>query len=214
MNQPKPFDYHAFIHELRQHHNQSENFDGRQRSPDHQIFKVWRHDLAALINRINGLGYQVNCGIAHRAFDIRAAYAAVSAAAKEHQFNQDLEDTWIETRAILEDYEKYGDPKTAISAKQAEATANSMAEPKPKAPLKWDKEATFKWYWENTPAGVLWKAALTLAAVFASGLGVGFFLEKRLPEVQKLRQSQELAPMPILKSSASQPNTPVTGTTK
>lgn len=145
---PKPFDYSAFIEELRESRDVAENFTEAQQHHESNVFKVWKHDLVQLINKARKLGYTVSCNVEVRTFYNRFASGNPY---PNPQFLQHLHETWIEIDHLVRDFEKYGDPKLLPSASDTLAPVPASAPP-PKEPLKWSKEATLKWYLENTPA--------------------------------------------------------------
>ena len=73
----------------------------------------------------------------------------------------------VELNTIINNFDKYGDPKITMNSVVAEAF------PAPKEPLKWNKEATVRWYWENTPATTVLTVLLAFVGVFSAGYGIG-----------------------------------------
>lgn len=172
--EPKPYDYPTFINELRVLISQAEQFARADKDRASAVFKQWRHELLDSLNRIQVLGYTINTNIETRKFTMVYAKSALEQLRK---FESAVEETLIELRLVIRNYERHGDPKAVPVAvpKKKQSLAefasdtfdalNTPVKPTPKQPLKWEDKPTLAWLWHNMPAS----AWLALAGAFGLG---------------------------------------------
>lgn len=201
----KPFDYAAFIGELRALRDSFSNPPSNHRTRDSLEFKLWRHQVSDLIDRIEAKGYDINCRISDRQFRVMS-YASISPREQQAAFDKAHAETMIEINTIISNFEKYGDPKATPPAPAiAPSPPPGHA---PKQPLEWNKEATFMWYLKNTPVATLWAFGVVVFGLIGGALLVGIFIEKRWPEAKPpvvADQASKVLPPQDRKPAASQP---------
>jgi hypothetical protein len=71
MNQPKTFNYDAFITELTQLVDKAEQFTIFDKDASADSFRKWEHEANDLIYHIERQKYHVNCDLRNRPFAIR-----------------------------------------------------------------------------------------------------------------------------------------------
>jgi hypothetical protein len=177
----KPFDYAAFIEELRVLRDSFSDQSLIHRTYDADEFKLWRHQLSDLIDRIEARGYDINCHIRGRQFRV-FSYSPITQREQQAVFDRALADTMIELGTIINNFERYGDPGAATPTSAPIPTPSQDFETK--QPLEWRKEATLSWYFKHTPAATLWTIGAVVSSLIVGAFFLGIFVEKRLPEAK------------------------------
>ena len=201
---PKPFDYAAFIHELSILRDSFVNAPANHRTHNSQEFKLWRHQIIDLIDRIQAKGYDINCRISGRQFRVMS-YASISPREQQAAFDRAHAETMIELNTIISNFEKYGDPKATHQAAPALSPSPDHA---PRQPLEWNKEATLMWYLKNTPATTLWSFGACVCALVTGAFLLGIMIEKRWPDAKPLVAADsalKILPPQYQSPAASQP---------
>jgi hypothetical protein len=209
----KPFDYAAFIEELRVLRDSYADPPSNHRTYDSLEFKQWRHRLSDLIDRIEAKGYEINCGIGHRQFRVMS-YASISSREQQAVFSKAHAETMIELNTIISNFEKYGDPN--LTPAVPALTPSHPPESTTVKPLEWNKEATLSWYVKNTPVATLWGFVAVVFFMLVGAYGVGVAVEKRWPEAKSRavsdlastalpQQPTRAASKPVSNSSVVQP---------
>ena len=179
---PKPFDYAAFVNELRILRDSYANPPSNHRTCDSGEFKQWRHQVSDLIGRIELMGYNINCRINSRQFRV-IAYAVTSTREQQAAFDKAHADTMIELNTIISNFEKYGDPH-GTSRTPVQTPSPSYSAPIQTPPLEWTKDATLMWYLKNTPLRTLWTFGTIFVAAMGAAFWTGTVFEKRWPEAK------------------------------
>jgi hypothetical protein len=165
-----PFDYAAFIAELRELVVRAKEFRQDERSPNSQSFRRWRHETEELIHRINRLRYDIACAIEGRSFQVMA-YGSISAREQHERFDVDMNDTVAELELVISRFDKYGDPKVTPTARgdveHAMLTAEVSATP---SPLEAPDKVTVGWLLAHVP--IAWYVTLGAACVVIFGAGM------------------------------------------
>jgi hypothetical protein len=179
---PKGWNYAKFIEAIREliplaqklHESPSNIYD-----PE---FKEWRHTLLDAVERIEALGYSINTRVLGRNF---APTESVEED-PDYEFTQAMEETLIELKLVVKNYEKYGDPNVSSRlyaietvpvqdlAPISDANANPHAVSKTVEPLLFEKEKmTLRWVLDNVPVQFwLWLGSAGVA-LFIAGFSVG-----------------------------------------
>lgn|GEM_PF-6571630 len=169
MHSPKPFDYTAFIDELKSLIERGRKFSDSDRNHNSQGYRAWRHEVLDLIHRVNRLRYDINCGIGGRQFQVMS-YATTSAREQRQAFDRDLEDTLTELELVVSRFDKYGDPKAkAVAAPEPlnpAATAQAPTQPKS---LAVPEKVTFAWLWTHVPLTLVGMLLVSYGIVFTTG---------------------------------------------
>lgn len=198
----RPFDYAAFIDELRQLLKEAETFPAKARRHDSPEFRAWRHRVADRLLEVKRLRYSVNTDISGRQF--RPLYNA-NERERSERFDGDLSDTINELALVVRNFDTYGDPhgnrtmptdasSSELSAARAEIErlAREGAElrdqlhvaneelRKAKETLSPPDKVTLKWLWEHMSWAGWSVLAGVVGAFFAAGLTVGGLLAKLL----------------------------------
>ena len=168
----KPFDYAAFVAEISDLVARAERL--KERDHEATVFREWRHETQDAINRVRRLRYPVACGLAQRTFMTRRIDGSLEV------FNRDMEDTLIELRLIVKNFNKHGAPEvdTPLTFGKAprvedDKTDESMvAEAKPGEIVLPDK-MSIPWIWHNSHWSVPVAAGSALIAVFSAGTVFG-----------------------------------------
>lgn len=167
---PQLFDYHAFIEELRILHGAFRDPPHNHRTASSLEFKQWKHELVTLIDEVQSLGYEIQCGVALRAFRVASTYYPVPNREQLAAFDRDLEDTNLEIQTILKRYESYGDPKRNVSATATVSLVEETSSNQLKAPEK----VTWNWLKEHVPVGpAITVISTVVTACFLGGIYVG-----------------------------------------
>lgn len=99
--------YSQFIGELRALLERGKtlyDLDGRHEDPG---FQRWRHEVTDLIKRIEHEGYDTNCHIAERLFDVEyGSYKGNPTPGRIAAYNLDLQDTLNELEIIIGRFDK------------------------------------------------------------------------------------------------------------
>lgn len=103
--------YKDFITEIKPLLEEARSLFNADQLHENPQFRKWRHKLTTKINTIDEQGYWVNCGVESRSFDIMT-YSSVSKKERLDVYNRDLQDTINELETVIDDFNKYGDPKT------------------------------------------------------------------------------------------------------
>lgn len=194
---PRTFDYPAFIAELRVLRDSFANPPTNHRNHLSPEFQRWKHELCDLIARVeSACGVGVNTAIRGRRFQVMAL-GSITPREQLEAFNQAHTETMIELDTILSNYEKYGDPTAKLNG----APVIASPEEPPVERLKWNKEATLRWYVENTPATTMMAVLLAFFAVFSAGYGVAQW-KAELPKTATVEALGSVLPQ---SNSASQP---------
>lgn len=176
-----PFNYAAFINELTVLRDSFANPPLNHRTHDSLEFKQWRHQVSDLIERIESTGYDINCRIGQRRFRVMS-YGSITPREQQETFNNAHAETMIELNTIINNFEKYGDPKATSPVPALESSISpDFAN---KKPLQWEKEATLMWYLNNTPAVTLWGFGVVFVSLVLGAFFLGIAIEKRWPEVK------------------------------
>jgi len=165
---PKPLDYLAFVVELRQLIDEARGLEtiGRWDANDN-VFRRWRAKLIDLLAQIRKAGYKdVRCEVGAVEF---AYYGPGDAKYAARHFERHLDDTLIEIQLIVDNYDKYGDPKEP----ETEAIAEPATAPEATPTLLPPEKVTIPWIWKNVSIPLLVGGSIFLAAVFAFGLTLG-----------------------------------------
>lgn len=162
---PAVFDYSAFIAELQTLLKDADDLPAEQCSHDSIVFSYWRRRLTQIIKKTRGLGYSVDCDVEIRNFGSQNAATSTEAL---RTFSEHLKLTCVEIGVIIQDYLKYGAPQ------RHESHQTQPAPTVEKPPLKYDKEATLKWYINNTPAKTLWGFILFVSTTAVGSFGLGY----------------------------------------
>ena len=104
--------YSQFIDELKVLGNDAkELIDAPMRHHDSK-FRKWRHRVTDLIYQLENMGYNINCNIRDKLFDVYESGYGEEPRNKERldQYNLDLSDTINELDTIIHNYENFGDP--------------------------------------------------------------------------------------------------------
>ena len=126
--------YRDFVKELRPLVDQAKHLVDLNGIHENPIFRKWRHEVTDLIERIESVGYTVNCSIRQKRFDRRGSYTYTPTAHDRIEaFNRDLQDTINELATVIDRFYKFGDPK------------GSIASPGPSNPLKAPEKITAAW---------------------------------------------------------------------
>jgi hypothetical protein len=93
-------------------------------------FRVWRHRLTDLLERVSEEGYTVNCKVATRSFDCRATYEyAPSNNERLAAYNRELQDTVVELETIMDHYATLDEPKRCFVGQFRSIAARYDLEP-------------------------------------------------------------------------------------
>jgi len=196
-NTTKPFDYAAFVDELRVLRDSYADPPPNHRNAESLAFKQWRHQLSDLIGRIEAKGYHINCRVNERRFRETASWSQ-PARDRKSAFDTAHAETMIELDAIISNFQKYGDPK---EPPQVPLLASLHADPAPRERLEWNKEATFSWYLQNTPVGTIWAFMGIVATLMYGSYRVGVTVERWWPEVKpSAATDHELKTVPKVQS--------------
>lgn len=135
------------------------------------VFKEWKHRLIDLLQRIEAQGYEVNCGVRTRHFSPLVYPMALGPTGKNQRdseaFFDAVNQTLLELRTIIENFERYGTPPKKRGREGA--TPNLVDEPSmPKvSPVLADpQKVTLVWLWQHVPVS-MWAAAAALLGASA-----------------------------------------------
>ena len=176
-----PFNYAAFIKELTDLRDSFANPPLNHRTHESIEFKQWRHQVSDLIERIESKGYDINCRIGQRRFRVMS-YGSISRRELQEAFDNAHAETMIELNTIINNFEKYGDPKARSSVPVLDPLIFPDFEKK--KPLEWKKEATLMWYFNNTPAVTMWGFGVVIVSLILGAFLLGIAIEKRWPEAK------------------------------
>jgi hypothetical protein len=155
------FTYRDFVEELRPLAAQAIEFWDSLELHNGSEFRKWRHEVSDLIDRIEGVGYSVNCRVDTRQFDEFGGYGYTpSLEDRVEAFNRDLEDTINELETIISRFDKFGDPKSP----QQTTTLSSLKIP---------EKITAAWIWNNAPITLWLKLAGISSLIFVAGIALG-----------------------------------------
>ena len=185
---PREWGYVAFIDELKPLIEQAKSFDIHDRQHDSDAFRGWRHHVSRLCTRISRSHVDSDTGLDHRQFRVMS-YGSVSQKDKTAAFNRDMQDTLVELQHIVDQYQKYGEPKTkgghALKAVPVVAPATSPTEPgsvaktsEPEWPQK--EKLTLYWLLKNLPLSAWAVVGALCVGAYSLGTAVGAW-----PSVQK-----------------------------
>ena len=148
------FTYLNFIDELGRLLEQGKTFPERDQKADSESFRKWKNDVISIIDQIQLNGFDINCGIASRAFTANGY--SITDRDCQRVFDRDLNLTLNEMTFLIDHCLKYGlpKPKTELQNEQ-----------------KWPSPVTFDWLWRNMPAS----AWVILVGSFGSGFVIGGF---------------------------------------
>ena len=165
-------EYKDFINELKVLSEEAKdllNVEEYHRNPG---FRKWRLKLTDLIDRINKYGYRIVCNVDKRTFGFASPL-------REHEkklFNMELQDTINELELIIDNFRKYGPPKT-----EKRISKNTKE-------FEWPDKITLNWLHKHAPISLWIKLVSILIAVFLFGITIGqsaFFKEIK----EKITQS-------------------------
>jgi len=210
MHNPKPFDYAAFIDELKPLIERGRKFDDSDRSHSSQTYRAWRLELLDLIHRVNRLRYDINCGVEGRWFQVMS-YATTSAREQRQAFDRDLEDTLTELELVVSRFDKYGDPRAkSIALAGPGNPAVTHPTPAKSETLVAPEKVTFAWLWAHVPLklfgmllvsyGLVFSAGLTVASTKVGKTIISWFTSETVPTAAAERPSSMLAPAGTEKS--------------
>lgn len=111
----KMFTYQSFVDELMPLIAQAQGLIDADGMHQNAAFRKWRHEVTDLIQRIERVGYEINCQISSRRFGVAQVSYTESATAAQRMkgFNRDLRDTINELSTIIDRFSLYGDPSGA-----------------------------------------------------------------------------------------------------
>lgn len=152
-------DYQDFIKELGQYLDEAREMLGKG-TGETQEFRIWRHNVTDLIDRIENIGYTINCRVKHRRFNVRDEWAP-SPTRELQVFNQALQDTIIELETIQRNFNNYGAPVLEVEKSD-----------RPQE-LKWPEKITLYWLFKHSPLS-LWVSLIGIIVVtFSFGVALG-----------------------------------------
>jgi hypothetical protein len=194
MNAVRPFDYEAFIEELRELLRGAQDFDPKDKNSQSEVFRVWRTCLRDALERVRRLGYKINCPIEMRLFGEHTSYWS-SQDGINVDFSRDLTDTLTEISLLITNFKKYGDPTEHVKPRKLITVVDA---PPPPAPLSLPDKISVKWMLEHVPVHWYWYAGVSAFSLVA----VGMALQHAVDELRS-------APRPIISdhpaSNANQP---------
>jgi hypothetical protein len=124
-------------------------------------FRDWRHRSESLVAEAVALGWRLPGPYKSSVRAYAPLYATGDAKEIVAAFRQDVSDSLIELRHLVDQFERYGEPKSI----------QLVAHDKP--PLPAPDKVTVDWLAKNVPVGLWAAAAGILAATFLLGASVG-----------------------------------------
>ncbi len=165
-------EYKDFINELKVLSEEAKDLLNAEEYHVNPGFRKWRLKLTDLIGRINKYGYRFVCNVDKRTF----GGALPTENLKIKFFNMELQDTINELELIIDNFRKYGPPKTEkIISKNTKE-------------LEWPDKITLNWLHKHAPISLWIKLVSILIAGFLFGITIGqsaFFKEIK----EKITQS-------------------------
>lgn len=153
--------YEEFIVELRRQIMEARSITQTIFSHEDQRFRKWRHDTQSIVEEALANGFRIPGQFNSKQ---RAYQALWSGATMEHnakEFFRNLNDSIVELKFIVQQYQKYGAPKRSSENKS------------PKTTLPMPEHVTLAWLWQHVPAR-LWLAAVTVVvSIFLTGVFAG-----------------------------------------
>jgi hypothetical protein len=194
----KPFNYAAFIEELRILRDSFAEPPENHQTNESIVFKQWRHQVIDLIQRIRSQGYSINCSIELRRFRITYGYGQPSIHQHKEFFNKAHSETMIEINTIIDNYEKYGAPRNPLLASALSQTAlNSSGSDQQRRKEKWDADSPLSWYWQNIPARIMVRVGIFFCTVIGTAFCAGVIFNVLWPNSllsAAIKQSSMLLP--------------------
>lgn len=157
-----PFDYKSFIEEITILVDEAKNFQIADRHYQSESFRKWKHKTADLINQIGRQRYSINSNLQMRQFHA-GGYSLLSESEQQEIFNRDLADSINELNLVIEQYQKYGDPRATKKSSETITTTIKIQIP---------EKVTLRWLIDNLPIKVwLWFGGLLFTSA-ALGFGL------------------------------------------
>jgi hypothetical protein len=183
---PREWGYPAFIDELKPLIEQAKAFDHHARKHDSEAFRAWRYKVSSLCTRISRTHLDSDTRVDERPFS-GVPYGKLSA---KDVFDRDLNDTLVELDHMVEQFVKFGEPKTRLRVTPKTKTADAPSVQEPQEPIKaptvvepeWPSKdkLTLHWLFKNMPASAWAWVGVFLVGAFGVGTTVGSW-----PVVQK-----------------------------
>ena len=159
------FDYKSFISEIKTLIEEVSRFESADKKYNSDKFKKWRHKVEDFIYKVEAQTYSINCSINTRQFRI-FGYGTYSSESQQQKFDADLTDSINELKLVVENYEKYGDPKEHTPVKKAETKE-----------LNWPDKVTLDWFFKHMPADMWWKLACAIVAALVLAYELGGYIQ-------------------------------------
>jgi len=196
---PRPFDYAAFIAELRELIERARHFRKEVERYDTPTFRAWKHTLSDLLYRAQRLHRRpINTRFHDREFRLLAHTASEDDDALI--FHRELTDTLIELDLVVQNYDKYGDPMAGLKLTPVPSTPGAPVQvtnfgtmheivhnsldagaPEQKKELEPPEKVTLYWIFKHMSIGGWGTLIGLLAAAYALGASMGAW-----PLTQKL----------------------------
>lgn len=137
-------------------------------SHESREFRDWRHEVESTVAQIRTAGYLLPGNFASSSRHYLALWNATPAEHRE-AFNRAMGDSLKELRYIIDQYEKYGEPKGGATAPQPEMIVTTQ----PDLPLASPERVTLRWLIDHVPVIYwLWLAG-GFIATFLIGVSAG-----------------------------------------
>jgi hypothetical protein len=160
--------YEQFIKELRELIIAGEGFRGYA-SAGTREFRDWRYRAEMVVRGIQAQGYIVPGAFGSAGRVYRPTWAPAKAEVIRAVFDRELGDSLTELRFIVEDFEKYGAPRSPGGQQAAVAALP----PATSGPLSAPEKVTVRWMIDHVPVPLWLTAVGIVAAAFLAGFAVG-----------------------------------------
>lgn len=152
--------YQDFIADVRNLIEEAERISRSGATHEDPQFRDWRHRAESLVNEVAALGYRLPGKFESSRRSYRAMYSGASRNDDASALAKELNDSTIELRHLITQYEKYGEPKSVQVVGEG---GSHLAVP---------ERVTLAWLFKNVPIG-LWASALgLLGGAFVLGVAV------------------------------------------
>ncbi len=168
---PKSLNYAAFVEELGELHDEAIAIESvGVWNPRHVAFRRWKARLFDLLARIRKACYEdIRCDVEDRDFNYDGPEGDHGVHARK-VFDDAMEDTLIELKLIIDNFNKYGDPSPIKP--ETESGSSGVAAPAHE-PLPVPEKVTIPWLWKNVSVPLMVGGIVFVGAVFTVGLGLG-----------------------------------------
>lgn len=162
------YDYATFIEELRERDAEVPELMAKHALHKDMDFQRWKHAVIDAIQRIEAQNYVIHCDVVHRRFSLLISFGQSTPREQRQYFQNDLGQTQIELRQLIDNFEKYGDPRA--QAKEPEDAVEFGAKP---ATLVLPPQITIQWVMEHVPVSWWCTAGGIVFASFMGGVSIG-----------------------------------------